>query len=131
MDGVSGHADRRIMLRWLEGLKDHPPRVFVNHGEDGVCDAFAQTIGETLGYPASAPYNGSVYDLQTGTMLEQGNTRRLENRGRQKKAESVFERLLSAGKRLMAIIEKSRGRSNKELAQMAEQINRLADKYEE
>ena len=131
MDGISGHADRRIMLRWLEGLKDHPPRVFVNHGEDGVCDAFAQTIGETLGYPASAPYNGSVYDLQTGTMLEQGNTRRLENRGRQKKAESVFERLLSAGKRLMAIIEKSRGRSHKELAQMAEQINRLADKYEE
>jgi metallo-beta-lactamase family protein len=131
MDGISGHADRGIMLRWLEGLKDHPPRVFVNHGEDTVCDVFAQTITERLGYPATAPYNSAVYELPSGVMLEQGNTRRLENRGKQKKAESVFDRLLSAGKRLMTLIEKSRGKPNKELAKMADQINRLADKFEE
>ena len=131
MDGVSGHADRGIMLRWLEGLKENPPRVFVNHGEDTVCDAFAATITQKLGYPATAPYNGAVYDVATGAMLEQGNTRRLENRGKQKKAESVFDRLLSAGKRLMTVIEKCRGRSNKELANFADQINRLADKYDE
>ncbi len=130
MDGISGHADRGIMLRWLEGLKDHPPRVFVNHGEDTVCDAFAATITEMLGYPATAPYNGASYDVLTGTLLEQGNTRRLENRGKQKKAETVFDRLLSAGKRLMTVIEKSRGRSNKELADFAEKINRLTDQYD-
>lgn len=132
MDGISGHADRGIMLRWLEGLKDHPPRVFVNHGDDTVCDAFAETITQTLGYPATAPYNGAIYDVATGMLLEQGNRVRLERKSaKQKRSDSVFDRLLSAGKRLMMLIEKSKGRPNKELAKFADQINRLADKWEE
>ncbi len=131
MDGISGHADQQIMLRWLEGLKDHPPRVFVNHGDDTVCDTFAAVITQKLGYPATAPYNGAVYDVRTGALLVPGNRIRLEKKvGRVKRNESVFERLMLAGKRLIATIEKCRGRTNKELNRFAEEINKLAEKYE-
>ena len=48
MDGVSGHADRDMMLGWLGHLENKPQAVFVNHGADTVCDEFARTIEETL-----------------------------------------------------------------------------------
>ncbi len=131
MDGISGHADQKIMLDWLGALQNRP-RVFVNHGNDTVCDEFAATIRERLGFEATAPYNGAVYDVKTGILLQEGNRVRLEKRSAKKmRNDSVFDRLLGAGKRLMAVIERCRGRSNKDLAKFADQVNRLADKWEE
>ena len=46
-----------------------------------------------------------------------------------RRANTIFDRLLSAGKRLLGIIEQSRGLSNKELARFTDQINKLCDKY--
>ncbi|MPN57342.1 hypothetical protein SDC9_205036 [bioreactor metagenome] len=43
---------------------------------------------------------------------------------------TVFDRLVSAGKRLAALISAKKGMPNKELAKMADQINSLADKWE-
>ncbi len=132
MDGISGHADQAIMLRWLGGLKDCKPRVYVNHGNDIVCDEFAAVITATLGYPAAAPYNGAVYDVETGLLLVEGNRVRLEKRSAKKsRNDSVYERLVNAGKRLLRIIEKCRGMSNKDLAKFADQVNQLADKWDE
>ncbi len=131
MDGISGHADQKIMLDWLGALQNQP-RVFVNHGNDTVCDEFATVIRERLGFEATAPYNGAVYDVRTGILLEEGNRIRLEKRSAKKiRNDSVFDRLLGAGKRLMAVIERARGRSNKDLAKFADQVNQLADKWEE
>ena len=131
MDGISGHADQKILLDWLGALQSKP-RVYVNHGNDTVCDEFAATIRERLGFEATAPYNGAVYDVQTGTLLEPGNRVRLERRSAKKQRnDTVFERLLNAGKRLLAIIERSRGRSNKDLAKFADQVHQLADKWED
>ena len=119
------------MLDWLGALQNKP-RVFVNHGNDTVCDEFAAVIRERLGFEATAPYNGAVYDVKTGILLEEGNRVRLEKRSAKKiRNDSVFERLLNAGKRLMAVIERCRGYSNKDLAKFADQVNRLADKWEE
>ncbi len=42
----------------------------------------------------------------------------------------VYNRLVSAGKRLLAVIEKNRGGTNKELSRFADQINSLCDKYD-
>jgi metallo-beta-lactamase family protein len=131
MDGISGHADQKIMLDWLGALQNKP-RVFVNHGNDTVCDEFAATIREQLGFEATAPYNGAVYDVATGILLEEGNRHRLEKKtARQSRSDTVFQRLLNAGKRLLAIIERSRGRTNKDLAKFADQVNQLADKWDE
>ncbi len=129
--GISGHADRDQMLAWLQSMPSVPRQVFVNHGQDTVCDAFAATITETLGLPAEAPYNGAVYDLTTGQCLEKGNTQRI-TRGRDTalRVTGVFQRLLDAGRRLMHVIEQNRGGANKDLAKFADQINALSDKWE-
>ena len=47
-----------------------------------------------------------------------------------KKASQVFERLLAAGERLLAIIRRSEGGANKDLARMADQIHMLCDRWE-
>ena len=131
MDGVSGHADQAILLDWLRNLKEKPACVFVNHGEDTVCDTFAEKITQELGYFATAPYNGACYDLLRGILEEEGNRTRISRRSAGGSAKNtVFERLLAAGKRLLAVIERNRGGSNKDLAKFADQITSLAEKWD-
>ena len=131
MQGISGHADRDMMLDWLRQTGGSPRRVFINHGSNEVTDNFAETITAELGYATAAPYSGDEYDLITGECTAKGIivkvTKKSEGRRR---ADSIFERLLAAGKRLLRIIEASRGRSNKELAKFADQVDAICDKYE-
>ena len=47
-----------------------------------------------------------------------------------KASSNVFARLLAAGQRLLAVINKNEGLPNKELARFADQINSLCDKWE-
>ena len=46
------------------------------------------------------------------------------------RAATVFQRLLSAGKRLLRVIEHNEGGANKDLAKFADQINALCDKWD-
>ncbi len=128
--GISGHADREMLLGWLESMETKPKQVFVNHGEDHVTDTFAQAVEDRLGVPATAPYSGDAFDLATGECTAKARivkvTKRSEGRTR---ANAAFDRLLAAGKRLLQVIETCRGLSNKELARFTDQINALADKY--
>ena len=128
LDGISGHADRDMLLGWLKDLS--PKKVFVNHGEDAVCDSFAKTVTKTHGFAAEAPYSGDVYDLISGNCIEKGAIVRIEKKKTTKRADSVYERLLSAGRRLMSIITRSKGGANKDLARFADQINNLCDKFD-
>lgn len=131
LNGISGHADRDRMLQWLGDLEEKPRRVFVNHGSDTVCDTFATTIKNTLGLEAIAPYNNAVYDLTSGGCLQEGNTARIASKKPRTHGENpVFQRLLEAGRHLMAVIERNRGGANKDLARFASQIQSLADKWD-
>ena len=42
----------------------------------------------------------------------------------------MFQRLLNAGKRLLAVIERNEGGANKDLARFADQIDALCDKWD-
>ncbi len=134
LEGISGHADRDMLLGWLGRLPKKPQRVYVNHGGDEVCDHFVTSIKDTLGLDAVAPYNGGLYDLQSGQCLQEGNTVRLPKKtgsaGFGKPANTVFQRLLDAGRRLLTVIERNRGGANKDLARFADQINALSDKWD-
>ena len=131
MSGISGHADRDMMLQWLESMGTTPQKVFINHGNNEVTDVFAQIIGQKLGTETVAPYSGDEYDLRTGACTAKGIivkvTKKTEGRRR---ANTIFDRLLASGKRLLRIIENSRGLSNKMLAKFADQVDALCDKYE-
>ena len=129
--GISGHADREMLLGWLEAMPRKPRQVFVNHGDDQVTDHFAECIRNRLSTSADAPYSGDSYDLLTGQCIAKGRivkaTKLSDGRRR---ANAAFERLTQAGKRLIAIISSSRGLSNKELARFTDQITALCDKYQ-
>ncbi len=128
--GISGHADRDMLTQWLRHMTQPPRRVFVNHGDDSVCDSFAEHIRNTLGHPATAPYSGDGFDLIQDQCIQQGTVVKVTklSDGR-RRANTLFEKLVSAGKRLQQVIDQCRGLSNKELGRFIDQINALCDKY--
>lgn len=132
MDGISGHADLGILLDWLGNLREKPEMVYVNHGEDEVCDEFAGTIQKQLGFSTTAPYNGAVYDLITGECLEEGNKIKIHKEvpKKGKVLSAVYENLLRAGRRLLALIDRSSGLANKDLKKFTAEIDKLCDKWE-
>ncbi len=134
MDGVSGHADRDLLIWWLEGLKRPPRKVFVNHGEDTVCDSFAATVKERLGFDAVAPYSGAEFELVTDRWLCEGTRRRIS--GRRDSVEmdrarrSLYERLRAAVARLSELVKKVSGLSEGDADDFARKIERIADDLE-
>jgi len=129
--GKSGHADKEGLISWLQGFRTKPQRVFVVHGEDQVCDSFAECLKQEYGFHTEAPYNGGSYDLLADTCLVVGNTERIsKDKKLEKRTATIYDRLIEAGKRLTRVIEKSRGLANKDLAKFADQIQALCDKWE-
>lgn len=131
LDGISGHADRDMLLNWLGHMDCAPKTVFVNHGDDTVCDSFAATIESRLRFPAVAPYSGDGYDLVTGECFQKGTAVRIDKKSKgRRQANTVYERLVTAGKRLTRLIEAMKHASNKEISRLADQILALCDKFQ-
>lgn len=128
--GISGHADRDMLVDWLQALKTPPKKVFVNHGEDIVCDNFVQFLYDRLRFDAVAPYSGDEYDLIQGECIARGKIVKLTkvSEGR-RRANLAFDRLMQACQRLKTVAELSRDLTNKELAKFTDQINDLCNKY--
>ena len=129
--GTSGHADKEGLLRWINAFEKKPEKVFVVHGEDSVCEEFKDCLKDEYGYNAVAPYTGEVYDLADGSMLVAGNKEKKARRTViNKRNQTVFDRLVAAGKRLMTVISHNEGGANKDLAKFTGQINSLCDKWD-
>ena len=128
--GISGHADKQGLIRWLQGFKKKPERVFVVHGEDAVCDVFTECLRNEYGYDAVAPYSGTSYELTDNSCVVEAVPVRKSKKAAARKASSVFERLVAAGRRLMVVIQHNEGGANKDLARLADQINNLCDKWD-
>ena len=134
LTGMSGHADREGLLRWIEAFDTKPKRVFVNHGEDEVEDRFVQLLQER-GFTACAPYNGAQWVLgaEGAVCVQEGSREKVQRRTGTEgpsRAASVFQRLVNAGRRLLRVIEHNQGGANKDLARFADQINALCDKWD-
>ena len=130
IEGISGHADQKGLFAWLDGYLEKPGKVFVVHGEDATCQEFVRILKEEKGYDAAAPYSGSVYDLKENRWLAVTEGVLIKKDAPAKKAAGVFGRLLAAGERLMQVIRRNEGGTNKDLAKFADQINSLCDKWD-
>lgn len=128
--GISGHADKNGLLDWIRGFENKPKKVFVVHGEDGVCKAFTQCLAEEYGYHAYAPYSGTRFDLIRGEFIREAAPIAVEKKPKERRVSDVFSRLLAAGQRLMVVIGRNEGGANKDLAKFADQINSLCDKWD-
>lgn len=130
LKGISGHADQNGLINWINAMKRKPSKVFVVHGEDQVCDEFAQILRNVYNYDAYAPYSGTVVDLVTGEIVKEGIPIRVAATAKKQRAAGVYARLLAAGQRLMAVIKRNEGGTNKDLARFTSQIEALCDKWD-
>ena len=126
--GLSGHADKDGLIEWITAFKEKPRKVFVVHGEDNVCTSFVECLMVEHGIKAYAPYSGTVFNLASGKLEYEAEARMLKKK--EKPATGVYARLLAAGQRLLAVIKKNEGSSNKDMAKFADQITSLCDKWE-
>ena len=82
------------------------------------------------GYNTFAPFSGTEFDIATGEIIKEGTPVRIQTTEFKKRHASVYERLLAAGQRLMAVIKRNEGGANKDLAKFADQITALCDKWD-
>ena len=133
MPGKSGHADQAGLLDWLEHFEAKPRRVFVNHGEDSVVTFFAGLIHEKLGIQTTAPYSGAVFNLASGKFEYEPEgvpvVKAVEKPSTARK-NSLYEKLLTALGRLSVIVKNMKGRTNKDVGRLTDQINQLCDKWQ-
>ena len=127
LEGLSGHADKNGLLKWVNSFEKKPEEVFVVHGEDAVCEAFTSCLKDEYKFKARAPYSGDVFDLITGEWTEWGSRERIQKKPKQS---SAYIRLLTASERLKSVIEHNEGGTNKDLGKFADQIIALCDKWE-
>jgi Predicted exonuclease of the beta-lactamase fold involved in RNA processing len=129
--GISGHADNQGLMYWIQQFKEKPKHVFVVHGEDSVCDIFAERLRTELGLEASTPYSGTVYDLAENVCEKEGIPVPVIKEGvTRKMITTVYERLVRAGERLMGVIKHNEGGTNKDLAKFISQIEALCEKWD-
>lgn len=129
LTGLSGHADKNGLIEWVEAFEENPRKIFVVHGEDSVCKSFVECLQVEHGLKAYAPYSGTEFNLLTNKLEYEAQPIPVVKK-KAKAASDVFSRLLAAGQRLIAVIHKNEGGTNKDLAKFADQINSLCDKWE-
>ncbi len=128
LPGLSGHADKNGLIEWVSAFEKKPERVFIVHGEDGVCNLFSECLKIEYGQHAYAPYSGTRVDLITNTIEYEAAPVPVKKHIHI--VSDVFQRLLAAGQRLITVIHKNEGGANKDLAKFADQINALCDKWD-
>ncbi len=128
MPGMSGHADMNGLLKWIDSVSSPKPRkVFVIHGESSSADYFTELL-KTRGYDSEAPYSGASFDMITETFTQTMPVPIVKSANR--KSSATYDRLKIVLDRVTAIVQSSRGLSNKELAKMADQLTELCSKWE-
>lgn len=129
LPGISGHADHDGLIKWISNFKEKPKKVFVVHGDDEVLNEFTNEL-KSRGYDAYGPYSGTCFNLATNEFETEATAIPIKKEIREKKSENTFARLLSAGKRLLLVIEHNKGGANKDLARFASAIESLCDKWD-
>lgn len=63
VSGLSGHADRSGLLRWLGHLPRPPRRTFLTHGEPKSAEALAETLRDDQGWDVATPQLDDAAEL--------------------------------------------------------------------
>lgn len=63
IQSFSVHADANELLQWMRTADSEPGRVFVVHGEAGAADSLRDRIKSQLGWKATTPSDGQIFDL--------------------------------------------------------------------
>lgn len=129
LPGLSGHADRDGLEKWLHSFTSKPEKVFVVHGDENVAPLFAGRIADE-GYNACAPSMLECYDLakplpqQQAAVYIDHNSKVLDGacqtlQGERRRLDHLLERFEFA----VAAVDRS---DQKRCTRLANAITRLA-----
>ena len=129
--GLSAHADRDGLLKWINSFDKKPDKVFVTHGEVSVCEEFVKTLNE-LGFLAVAPSYKSSYNLSNGEMITPGIEleRKVSHEKNGNTVSLEYANLLDANELLSQVVHKNEGVANKDLGKFAEEVKKLAKNWD-
>lgn len=85
LQGLSGHADRLGLLRWLEAFKKMPKEILLVHGDIQASNSFKDLL-TSKGYSSRVMDNGDTYD--TGT-----NNTQVKNENKKDKIYKLLDKL--------------------------------------
>lgn len=125
--GISGHADYNGLMKWIKSINS-PKKVFVNHGEEIAVEALAKEIRENLGLDVYAPYSGAEFDLASGEITFDAPPMAIPHK-KHTEPSAVYDELLSASQRLYNLIKSNSGRTNKDIRELTNAINKLCDEW--
>lgn len=63
INGFSGHADKKELLKWIGGFRKSPQKVFSVHGEAKAMNAFVGYLKQTISGEVIMPEYKSTYEL--------------------------------------------------------------------
>lgn len=130
LSGVSGHADLNGLVRWAQEFGNTPKIVFVNHGENECAENLATVLKEKLSLNTYAPFSGTSFDILKGEFIEEAEPVLIEKKPKTEEHNTVYDRLLGSLDRLTRLVKSSKGRTNKDLAKLADKINEVCNKWE-
>ena len=127
--GLSSHADRDGLVRWISHFTPKPQQVFVVHGDERAADNYTQTLTE-LGFAAHAPNYEEVYDLLENRVISPGIVLEPKAPAPVDAGSPAWRRLEDVGRKLMDVIAHNKGGANKDLAKFENQIRALISKWD-
>lgn len=132
LQGVSGHADKNGLLRWMDGFNPAPPQIFVNHGDHDQAIAFVETLKDRYGVQVDCPYSGSEFDLITGQWIHVAEPvpfvkKKAAQSDGAKNQQSAYSALMQAINALEAAAKTAHGFSNAELKRLTQDVQKLVN----
>ena len=128
--GLSAHADRSGLLKWIGSFDPKPGKVFIVHAEAQVAEKFSDDLNE-MGFNTIAPNYMAKYNLLTGETIYEGEAPEEIREGRieLKKESDVYSVLVTAGEGLLDIIKRSGKKPEKDLRKFTEQVKSLIKRW--
>ena len=130
LQGVSGHADKNGLLRWMDGFMPTPRQIFVNHGDHDQSMAFVETLRRRYhGVSVDCPWSGSEFDLVTGEWLHIAEPVPFVKRKAAQAQQTAYDELMRAISSLEAAAKAAHGFSNADLKRLTKDVQRLTNEF--
>lgn len=131
--GISAHADKNGLLRWISALQNKPKKVFILHGDDEAATDFADTLKDEYGYNAMVPFSGSEFNLITGEFeyIAPPKLSTNNNSNYSSSYSKVFSKLLDTYEYLGEVVNLYENGANKDIEKFRMQISDLIERWDD
>lgn len=127
LPGLSSHAGKSDLIKWITSYSPKPREVFVVHGEESVTVGFAEEL-QSMGLRAHAPEYTEVFDTELMLIVKSG-IKQEHNGKRDPSLSEPYARLVGLAEKLLIRTKQCKGLANKELNKLSAKIQSILDSW--